>query len=465
MIGMVVLLALGEQYLTRDQALKLVFPDCSEVLERTIPLDEDVLARAEERYGGPVARSQRIFVGVRDGRVAGFAMIHTEVTKSLPATFIVGVSAQGEVTQVAVMSHEDHIGTDCRRSRFVDQFQGKTSAHRVTVPNGGILHVSGATLSCQAVARAVRKTLAIVQYSILDRPDGLRSVLQEEPVRQRRFLMGTFCTITACGDADAVERAFAEIGRLEKVLSNYDDKSELSRLHRERTMQASPDLLRFVGEARRYAEITGGAFDVTVAPLVRLWGFKDGRTRVPSEGEITAELRKVGSARIEIDGATVRLPEGMELDPGGIGKGIAVDAAADALRKAGVKRALVDFGSSAFALGRWELAIRDPSDPDKVMGTLIMEDESLSTSGSYEKFFKKDSQTYTHILDPRTGRPVQGVAGVSIVAPTGTESDAMSTAVFVGKALPARGAALLVTDKGEVRMTEEFRKRFRRAGN
>jgi thiamine biosynthesis lipoprotein len=463
MIALAALLALGDQYLTREQALKLVFPNGERVLERVVELNEAERARVEERYGGSVSPRQTLFVGARDGAVTGFAMILTEITKTLPATFIVSVSPEGSVTEVAVMSHEDHIGTDCRRKRFLDQFRGKTNGHQITVPNGGIQKVSGATLSCQSVARGVRKAVAIVQVRFVERPESARALVQEEPVRQKRYVMGAFCEIVAEGDAKAVERAFGEMRRLEKVLSNYDEQSELSRLVREGSLEAGPDLLSFLGESRKYSELTEGAFDVTVAPLVRLWGFKDGKHRVPGEAEIRGALGLVGWKRVEIEGGRVRLAKGTELDPGAIGKGIAVDAAAGALRKAGVKRALVDFGSSAVAIGRWEMDIRDPFREGKVLGTVLLEDESLSTSGSYEKFFKADGTTYSHILDPRTGRPARGTAGVSVVARTGTESDAMSTATFVRGELPAHLPALRVAEDGGVRMNEAFAKKFRKA--
>lgn len=456
---------LGESYLTQDQALKLVFPNGERVAVREVELDEATRHKVALRYGASVAPRQHVFVGVREGKVTGYAMILREVTKTLWATFIVGITAEGEIHEVAVMSHDDHIGTECRRDDFLAQFKGRTSADRLPVGAaiGGLLPVRGATLSCQSVARAVRKALAIVQYQFLDRPENVKALVQEEPVRQKRYVMGTFCGITAYGPAEAVERAFAEIRRLDKVLSNYDEKSELSRLNRERAIEAGPDLLEFVRVSKKYSDESGGAFDVTVGPLVALWGFRGDKFRVPPDDEIAAALKKVGSRGVRVEGNRITLSEGVEVDPGAIGKGIAVDRAADILKKAGITRALVDFGSSIVALGTWEVGVRDPFDGRKAVGVVTLTDESLSTSGNYEKFFKSNGTTYCHILDPRTGRPVQGVASASIVAPTGTESDALSTATFVLGTLPSKAAALLVTDKGEVRSNEGWQRRFKKA--
>ncbi len=452
----------GEHYLTRDEALALVFPDADRVVERTVELDGRIRTLVQKRYGDAVDGRQDVFLGLREGRPAGFAMIHSEVTKTLRVTFIVGVDPGGRVSEVAVMAHEEHIGTDCRKRRFLDQFRGKTNAHRIGVGGvGGILPYSGATLSCSAVARGIRKTLALVQHHFLDRPENLRRALGEEPVRQERYVMGALCAIAAWGDRRAVEDAFREIRRLDGILSDYDPESELSRLNREGSLEAGPDLLSFVEASAEFSRRFGGAFDITVGPLVDLWGFRDGRHRVPPDGEIRAALEKVGSSKIRISGRRVTLDEGMRLDPGAVGKGFAVDRAAAVLREAGVRRALVDFGSTVCAVGAWEAAVRDPGEPGKSLCAVALEDESLSTSGDYEKFFEADGTRYGHILDPRTGRPARGVASVSVVAPTAAESDAAATAAFVSGVLPEALPAFLVRPDGRREMNEGWRRRLK----
>jgi thiamine biosynthesis lipoprotein len=276
--------------------------------------------------------------------------------------------------------------------------------------------------------------------------------------------MGSFCEITAEAEPVVIEKAFDAVQRVEKAISNYDDTSELSRLHRERSVEAGPDLLAFVNDSLRWSKATGGAFDPTVVPLVRLWGFKDDRHRVPTDGEIEAARKTVGMERVTVDGRRVTLPEGVELDPGAIGKGQGVDAAAAVLRAAGVTRALIDFGSTQFAIGRWAVEIRDPFVEGKSLGVLTLENESLSTSGGYEKFFEKDGKRYGHILDPRTGRPADRVATVSVVASTGAESDALSTALYVDGKIPAGRTALVVRPDRTVELSESLRAKFRRAG-
>jgi thiamine biosynthesis lipoprotein len=213
--------------------------------------------------------------------------------------------------------------------------------------------------------------------------------------------------------------------------------------------------------------------DDTVAPLVKLWGFFDQKYRVPNSEEIETALKKVGRERIVVEDGIVRLVEGTEIDPGAVGKGFGVDRAVAVLKQAGVASAFVDFGSTVYALGAppgkegWTLAIRDPFQTGRTLGTLTIRDASVSTSGDYEKRFEADGKKYGHILDPRTGRPVEGVASVSVLASSGTESDALSTAIFVSGfdlAAKAKVEAFVVPadPKSEPRATDGWAKRFRR---
>jgi thiamine biosynthesis lipoprotein ApbE len=458
MIIALAVLAQATDFMSKDEALKLFFKNGERVVERSVTLDEADRKKVEEKYGSSVPAAQDVIVGVKDGKVTAYAMIVSEITKTLPVTFIVGLSPEGRVLEVAVLRHDEHIGTDCAKRRFLRQFDGKQPGDRLKM-GANYDVVSGATLSCNAIARGVRRVLAVVQHHFLDRPANAAGFTQDEPVRQQRYVMGTTCTITAHGDKAAVEKAFDAIKAVDAAISNWRDDSELSKLHRDRSIDAGPELLSFVRDSIALSERTDGAFDITVAPLVELWGFKGGKQRVPSRDEIESALKRVGWKQVRVDGSRVTLPDGVALDPGAIGKGIAVDRAAEALRKAGVKRALVDFGSSVAAIGEWTVAIRDPHAEGRVLLTVTIKDETLSTSGSYEKCFEENGKRYTHILDARTGRPVEGTASVSVIAKSGAESDALATALFVSKKIPEKVEAILVTDKGEREATGRFEKR------
>jgi len=274
-------------------------------------------------------------------------------------------------------------------------------------------------------------------------------LLSEIRLEQTRAAMGTQFTIVAYGDDEsylqsAVSAAFDEIFRLDREWSDYIEESDISFINRhaaEEPVKVDPELFRMLSTCLEYSRETGGAFDITVGPLLRVWGFYRGTGRLPKSEEIKAALGAVGWQKVRLDprSRTVSFAAaGMKLDLGGIGKGYAIDRAAAVLREAGVTAALLLSGTSSIvAIGAppgqeaWTVNIRDPKDAHKSAGQVMLKDASLSASGSYEKFFKADGKTYSHIFDPRTGYPVQGVLSVTVVGSSGTETDALSTSLFV----------------------------------
>ncbi|MFB3779636.1 MAG: FAD:protein FMN transferase [Bryobacteraceae bacterium] len=243
----------------------------------------------------------------------------------------------------------------------------------------------------------------------------------------------------------AVEAAFAEVRRLDRMLSNYRPNSEWSRVNREaaeRPVRVSKELFDLLAACLAYSRQSEGAFDISVGPLMKVWGFYKGTGNLPSKEEVSGALQKVGYRNIVLDAEnqTVRFTRpGVEIDPGGIGKGYAVDRMIAVLKENGITSALVSAaGSSIYGLGSpaseirgWEVRIRDPRDETKTVEQLFLKDESLSTSGSYEKFFMAGGKLYTHIMDPRTGYPAQGMLSVSVVAPKTIESEAWTKPFFI----------------------------------
>ncbi len=185
--------------------------------------------------------------------------------------------------------------------------------------------------------------------------------------------------------------------------------------------------------------MTGGAFDVTARPVVKLWGFQGGEPKLPSRQEIFGALLKVGWRKIVFNAAdtSIALHGGATIDLAGIGKGYAVDRCVAILRDHGAESALVDLGGNMFAIGTppgreaWSIGIRDPEDPSGIIGKLLISNEAVATSGQYENFVVIDGKKYGHIVDPRTGQTVDHVLGVTVIAPSATESDALSTGLFV----------------------------------
>ncbi|HSD65457.1 MAG TPA: FAD:protein FMN transferase [Vicinamibacteria bacterium] len=266
---------------------------------------------------------------------------------------------------------------------------------------------------------------------------------------ESRLAMGGTATVRVCGPGTAALPALAgaaldEMDRVDRLLSHYRRDSPLSRLNREAAIgpvAVEPELFTFLAECLRWSRESDGAFDVTVGPLMKAWGFFRDEGRVPPEDELARVLEVVGYRHVVLDGeaGTVRFDRpGVELDLGGIGKGYAVDRAVGLLRGRGVASALVNLGgSSVYGLGAppgrdaWEIEIRDPTDSAKAAVTVRLRDRALSVSGGYERFFERDGVTYSHIMDPRSGRPVQGVLSVAVLSDSATDGDALDDVLFV----------------------------------
>ena len=266
--------------------------------------------------------------------------------------------------------------------------------------------------------------------------------------------MGTTYTIAAYGDdpqnLEAIlDAAFEEVRRIDEMISNYKPSSELSQVNRlpaGASQRVSPEFFSLLEKCRRYNRESEGTFDLTVGPLMRVWGFYRGKGKLPTKREIRESLDKVGFENIVLDpdrrSVSFRKP-GVELDPGGVGKGYAVDRLAAKIRAFKVDAALISAStSSIYAIGAppgeprgWKVSIRDPKDPETIAETVYLKDESMSTSGSYEKFFKVDGVIYSHIMDPRTGMPARGTLSVSIIAPSALDSEVWAKPYFIqGKA-------------------------------
>ncbi len=230
--------------------------------------------------------------------------------------------------------------------------------------------------------------------------------------------------------------------RLESLFTTYQPDSEISQLGREAGLSpvaVSEDTVRILELSRHYSDLTGGAFDVTVAPLVRLWGFGvRPPTNPPEAAEIREQLRLVDYRRVALGPRTAWVPAGMSIDLGAIGKGYAVDRGFELLRETRVKAAMLDLGGNIRVLGQaqpgadWTIGVRDPFDRGTLVGKLRLPDGmAVATSGNYERYVDMGGRRYAHIIDPRTGLPVEGMAGVTVIAPDATTTDALSTGLFV----------------------------------
>jgi thiamine biosynthesis lipoprotein len=298
-------------------------------------------------------------------------------------------------------------------------------------------------MACTSLLAAAFLSTAALRAVAADRPAALARY------EGSRLSMACVYSIVAYGwDAASLPRivdaALDEVDRIDRLMSHYKPESPLSRLNRtaaQGPVVVEPELFDFIVECLRYSRDSGGAFDITVGPLMKAWGFFRGEGRIPPAPEIAELLTEVGYQHVIVDEEeqAVRFDRpGVELDLGGIAKGYAVDRAVDVLRRRGVAAALVSAGGStvyglATPPGRngWEVSLQDPIDSRKVALRVLLKDRALSVSGTAEKSFEVGGVRYSHIMDPRTGRPVEGVLSVAVLAATGTAGDALDDALFV----------------------------------
>jgi len=263
---------------------------------------------------------------------------------------------------------------------------------------------------------------------------------------ESRLLMGTIVEIT-CQDRSAIGAAFEEIKRIEKIANKFDTASEISLLNEKGEIKASEDLLNLVRESLNIYRLSEGAFDITINPVASIWkeeikkaDSKKSEVALPAAEEIREKLSLVGSDKIVIDETQSLIKfiqPGVSIDLGGIAKGYAVDAAVKRLKELGITSALVNAGGNIYCMGRknnrkWHIGIQDPRRPQKISYYLDLENQGAATSGDYQQFFVSAGKRYSHIIDPKTGYPVDnGIISVTIIAPNAALADGLSTAVFV----------------------------------
>ena len=258
-------------------------------------------------------------------------------------------------------------------------------------------------------------------------------------------VMGTAIRVELWSDdaragAAAIDAVMAEMHRIDRAMSPHKPHSELSRINREAASMAVPlsqEMTRLLAQAERFAELSGGAFDITFAAVGQLYDYRTG-TR-PSEAALATARAAVGWRHLQLDAGkrTVRFGKpGMRIDLGGFAKGHAVDNACRILRGLGVRHAMVSAGGDSRVVGDrrgrpWMIGVRDPRRADAVIATLPLEDVSISTSGDYERFFDADGERFHHVIDPVTGRSPSSVRSVTVIADDGLTTEAMAKTVFV----------------------------------
>ena len=266
---------------------------------------------------------------------------------------------------------------------------------------------------------------------------------EEDEIRRSQLMMGTVVEIVAGGQEiesleSAVDAAFAEIKRLDKLLSRHHQKSDVTRLSESnRGSKVAVETIEIIALGLDVAQRSGGAFDLTLGRLKALWGFDQETPTVPEQAALSAALNGIGPTALTLQSQQVnkRAPH-LQVDLGGIAKGYAVDRAIAVLKEHGVVSAAVNAGGDMYLLGQrpersWRIGIQHPRQKNTVLETVQVHDQAVVTSGDYERFFEQDGVRYHHIFDPQTGLPARGCQSVTIIADSVALGDALATAVFV----------------------------------
>ncbi|MDP2938292.1 MAG: FAD:protein FMN transferase, partial [Candidatus Omnitrophota bacterium] len=272
--------------------------------------------------------------------------------------------------------------------------------------------------------KVLQNFLLVTSYSLL--VTSLCGCQDNTLHKDTQVMMGTFVEVIS-PYKDAPKIVFAEIRQVENLLSKYKEDSEVTKLNQLGKLKVSLDTLYVLQKAKEFWQLSDGAFDITVGPLIDLWGFTDKKYRLPGREEIEKTLNTVGFDKIifNISDNVVKfkLP-GMKIDLGAIAKGYAVDCAVKKLKEHGIKSCLINAGGQIYCLGDkfgkpWRIAIRNPR-KDGLWDYLELKNKAVSTSGDYEQYFSKGNKRYSHILNPKTGYPTDsGIISTTVIANDG----------------------------------------------
>ncbi|AFV23430.1 membrane protein [Methanolobus psychrophilus R15] len=295
---------------------------------------------------------------------------------------------------------------------------------------------------------AIVMIVAIISILIMNNALFVGTGIREESLStytSTRSIMDTTVTVTVLGSNEikaheSINEAFGRIEYVDGLMNTYDNNSELSLLNRQGYItDTNPDLIYVVDRSRYYSETSHGAFDVSILPLLDLWKSKfspGGTYTAPTEDEINETLRLVNYSAIVIENNNITLGEDMMLTLGGLAKGYAVDLAVESLIEDGVESGFVNAGGDGRYLGTkeggipWKVGLQNPEKIHEAVVVMDIQDMAVATSGNYERYFNESARV-SHISDPRTGQPSQGLISATVITASAMDADAFATALFV----------------------------------
>lgn len=313
---------------------------------------------------------------------------------------------------------------------------------------------------------------------------------QNKSHKQVLLLMGSRFEITAVSqDATranaAIEAGINEIKRIEKLISSWDSNSQTSEIARNagiKAVQVDRELFNLIRRSKKISDLTHGAFDISYASMDKIWKFDGSMTQMPDSASIAKSVSKINYKDIILDNANTSVflkKKGMKIGFGAIGKGYAANKALEVMSKMELEGALVNASGDLITWGKdedgkdWKIGISNPKEKDQIFSWLSIGETAVVTSGNYEKFVTFNGKRYSHIIDPRTGYPVNGLSSVTIICPNAELADALATSVFV---LGAKSGlqlinklngieCILVTDDQKMLTSSNLKLEYHKANN
>jgi thiamine biosynthesis lipoprotein len=311
-----------------------------------------------------------------------------------------------------------------------------------------------------------------------------------------RFIMDTLVEITVVCEEQkgkaALEKAFAAFEKINDLTDRFPKDGQIAsaasdviRINENvgnKPVVVSTDTINIIQRSQYYAELSGGAFDITIGPVMDMWGFGKSGQQAPTDEEIKKALSLVDYRKVvlESNNGTIFLSNpDMSLDLGGVAKGYATDMAVKALRELGVKHAMINAGGNVYALGGkpdgspWRVGVQDPRGDKGIIAILSLKDAAAVTSGDYQRYFEQGGVRYHHIIDPSTGKQAGGGMQTTVITDSATDADILSTLLFVlgpqqgmnfAKGLPGTGAIFVSSDK-RLSFTDNLSERLELTGD
>ncbi len=276
-----------------------------------------------------------------------------------------------------------------------------------------------------------------------EQKDKTNTNAEEETATRDIFAMDTYMSVTAYGEKaqEAVDASVEEINRLDQLLSTGNSDSEVGKINANHGGTLSEDGAYLMEKSLELYQLTDGVFDISIYPVMDLWGFTTQDFAVPSSEDLKERLTLVDASKIDFDEETGEVSfeqDGMEIDFGGIAKGYTSNRVSEIFAEYGIKSGLINLGGNVDAYGSktdgsaWRVAIQSPDQDGNYIGVLEAKDKAVITSGGYERYFEEDGITYHHIIDPSTGYPADsGLKSVTIICDDGTLADGLSTSLFI----------------------------------